>query len=141
MVRVSSFGTVKSEWRDRLIRMTQKLMPFEWNEIALRHCPDQRTDQLLAEEEKFLKTANAFTLVDVTGKHMDSKAFYAWCFRGGNQHLLIGPAVGFHKQFFERAESKISLSSLTLTHELAQVVLAESIYRSACMLKNHPFVK
>lgn len=141
MIRVTSFGLVKNDWRDRYIRLTKKLVPFAWDEIPLRRCPDQRTNQLLSEEAKFLENTKNFTLLDVSGKALSSDGFYKQCFNRSECHLVVGPAIGFHEEFFNRADGKISLSSLTFTHELAQVILAESIYRSACILKNHPFVK
>jgi 23S rRNA (pseudouridine1915-N3)-methyltransferase len=141
MIRVTSFGSVKSDWRDRYIRLTKKLIPFSWDEISIKRCPDQRTSSLLPEEEKFLESTKNFVLLDVGGKALSSKAFYEFCFKKSECHLVVGPAIGFHPDFFAKAEGSISLSSLTFTHELAQVILAESIFRSACILKNHPFVK
>ncbi|MBN8555954.1 MAG: 23S rRNA (pseudouridine(1915)-N(3))-methyltransferase RlmH [Deltaproteobacteria bacterium] len=141
MILVTAFGKTPNELRDRYIKRIKTMMPFEWNEIPLKKCPDQRPSQLLPEEIKFLKNASPFFLLDADGKSFDSNQFYRWCFQSSERHLVIGPAVGFHQDFYKAALGKISLSPLTLTHGLAHLVLAESIYRSVCMLKNHPFVK
>jgi len=140
MIRVSSFGTVSSVDRDALIKKTSRMVPFEWNEIPLRKCPDKRTSQLLPEEKAFLEKYKSFHLLDAGGKKMTSESLAEWLFKA-DRHLVIGPAIGFHDEFYRRAESQLSLSTLTFTHGLAQLMLAESIYRSACILKNHPFVK
>lgn len=141
MISVTSFGKLDSPLRDRYLQRLKKLIPFEWREIPVKQMPSERPPRLLAEEEKFLKGHKDFYLLDVLGKDLDSEGFRKFCFSASNRHLVIGPAVGFHKDFFERAAGRIKLSSLTLTHELAQVMLAESIYRSVCLEKNHPFAK
>ncbi len=146
MIRVTSFGLTKSDQRDIYIARLKRMIPFEWKEIALRRCPDKRSAQLLPEEKKFLDAVPRFTMVDMTGREMNSREFFHFCFSasGGHfaeRHFVIGPAIGFHWSFRDQAESTLSLSRLTLTHGLAQVILAESLYRVACELKNHPFVK
>jgi rRNA large subunit m3Psi methyltransferase RlmH len=141
VIVVTSFGKTPNDLRDRYIKFIKKMMPFEWNEIPLKRCPDKRTATLLPEEALFLKTTRDFILLEADGKMMNSQQFYEWCFKESERHLVIGPAIGFHPDFFKTAKGKISLSPLTLTHGLAQLVLAESIYRSVCILKNHPFVK
>ncbi len=40
-----------------------------------------------------------------------------------------------------KATLKISLTSLTLSHELARVVLAEQLYRALAALAGHPYPK
>lgn len=141
MIRVSSFGDFQNSWRDEYILKIKRLIPFEWKQIDVRRMPDTRTTQLLPEEKKFLEEHSKFILLDAGGKEMSSEDLATWLFKSGDRHFVIGPAIGFHPDFYQRAESKISLSKLTFTHALAQVILAESLYRSACILKNHPFVK
>ena len=50
------------------------------------------------------------------------------------QHLL-----GFGVR--AAARHKISLSTLTMPHELARVILAEQIYRAFAILAGHPYPK
>jgi 23S rRNA (pseudouridine1915-N3)-methyltransferase len=140
MIRVSSFGTVPSTDRDFLIKKISRMVPFEWVEIPLKKCPDKRIPQLLPEEKSFLEKHKSFVLLDVTGRSLSSEKLTDWIFKA-DRHLVVGPAIGFHPAFFEKADDKLSMSNLTFTHGLAQLMLAESIYRCACILKNHPFVK
>lgn len=140
MIRVTSFGKSKNEWRDQLIKQIQGLTAFEWIEISIKKIPDKRTTQLMPEEQKFLRENSNFFLLEDSGKEMNSPQFAEWCFKS-SRHLIVGPSVGFHPEFREKSLGQISLSKLTFTHALAQTVLAEAIYRSACIQKNHPFVK
>lgn len=141
MIRVTSFGKKAIELRDDYIQRASRLVPFEWREIPIKNQASSRPSSLFPEEQKFLKNQKQFFLIDQTGKEMSSEQFANWLFKAPDRHLVLGPAVGFAKDFFEKAAGVISLSQLTFTHGLAHIVLAESIYRAACTQKNHPFVK
>lgn len=142
MIRVSSFGRKSLAWRDDLVRKTQRFYPLRWNEISLKSQTSSRPAGLLPEEEKFLKKQTApFVLLDQNGRVWNDEQFFDFCLQGPDRHFVIGPSFGFHPAFFEKAQFSLSLSSLTLTHELAQTVFAECLYRAGCRHINHPFVK
>lgn len=48
----------------------------------------------------------------------------------GDCCLLIGGALGFSAELLSRVQMKLSLSPLTMPHELAQVALYEQIFRA-----------
>ena len=53
--------------------------------------------------------------------------------------FYIGGAEGWSDSFRAGADRLLSLSRMTLPHELARVVLAEQIYRAFTILRNHPY--
>jgi 23S rRNA (pseudouridine1915-N3)-methyltransferase len=55
--------------------------------------------------------------------------------------FVIGGADGVSPQVLEKADFKMSLSKLTLTHEAARVILIEQIYRAFTILKGFPYQK
>ncbi len=55
--------------------------------------------------------------------------------------ILIGGAFGFDPGLQSRADAKISLSSLTLPHEMARVILLEQLYRAGTILRGEPYHK
>jgi rRNA large subunit m3Psi methyltransferase RlmH len=55
--------------------------------------------------------------------------------------FLCGAAEGFPESLRRRATQKLSLSSLTFTHELARAMLAEQLYRAFATLAGHPYPK
>ena len=53
--------------------------------------------------------------------------------------LAIGPASGWSSDALSRADLLLSLGPMTLPHALAQVVVAEQIYRALTILAGHPY--
>lgn len=54
---------------------------------------------------------------------------------------LIGGAFGLAASALAAADRRISLSDLTLPHELARLVLAEQLYRVGTILRGEPYHK
>ena len=57
----------------------------------------------------------------------------------GRPCFLIGGAYGLDGDVRRRAWKCLSLSAMTLPHELARVLLLEQIYRAECILRNVPY--
>jgi 23S rRNA (pseudouridine1915-N3)-methyltransferase len=88
----------------------------------------------------------AVVLLDADGKQLTSQQFAQWIGRvrdGGTREIvfLCGDASGFPDVLRDAAKQKISLSTLTMPHEFARVVLAEQIYRAFAILAGHPYPK
>ena len=85
-------------------------------------------------------------LLDAAGRTIDSHALAKWLggLRDRGTRLLIlvcGNADGFPESLRERVPQKLSLSAMTLSHELARVVLAEQLYRAFAILSGSPYPK
>lgn len=55
--------------------------------------------------------------------------------------FLIGGAFGLSAEVLERARHRLSLSSFTLPHELARLVLTEQLYRAGTIARGEPYHK
>jgi len=83
--------------------------------------------------------------LDPAGREIDSAAFAGriqqWRDSGVREVVfLVGGAQGLPGKL--RADCELlSLSRLTLPHELARVVLLEQIYRAFTILHHHPYPK
>jgi 23S rRNA (pseudouridine1915-N3)-methyltransferase len=55
--------------------------------------------------------------------------------------FLIGGAHGLAPSILEEADIQLSLSALTLPHELARLVLLEQLYRACTILQGEPYHK
>jgi 23S rRNA (pseudouridine1915-N3)-methyltransferase len=81
--------------------------------------------------------------LDPAGREMDSRQFTALVAKaemeGRDLVFLVGGADGLPASWRERADLLLSLSRLTLPHELARALLAEQIYRAFATLRGHPY--
>lgn len=55
--------------------------------------------------------------------------------------FVIGGAYGLGPEVLERARRTLSLSAMTLPHEMARLVLAEQLYRAGTILRGEPYHK
>jgi 23S rRNA (pseudouridine1915-N3)-methyltransferase len=55
--------------------------------------------------------------------------------------FLIGGADGLPPPVLQAAEVRLSLSSMTLPHRLARIVLLEQLYRALSILRGEPYAR
>jgi len=55
--------------------------------------------------------------------------------------FLIGGALGISAEVLARVQRRITLSSFTLPHELARLILAEQLYRAGTIRRGEPYHK
>lgn len=55
--------------------------------------------------------------------------------------FLIGGALGLSWHALERANRRLSLSAMTMTHELARLMFAEQLYRAGTIVRGEPYHK
>jgi 23S rRNA (pseudouridine1915-N3)-methyltransferase len=114
-----------------------------------RSCPIEITE--VRDGDAALKKIDAdraatVVVLDAVGKNFDSKALAKWLGelrdRGTRKLIfLCGDAEGFPESLRPRAHQKLSLSSMTFSHELARVMLAEQLYRAFAILSGSPYPK
>jgi 23S rRNA (pseudouridine1915-N3)-methyltransferase len=84
-------------------------------------------------------------LLDPAGQAMDSPRFARLVSQAEQEArdlvFLIGGATGLPEAWRQQDSLHLSLSALTMPHELARVVLAEQIYRAFTLLRGHPYPK
>lgn len=94
--------------------------------------------------EKKIKARSFLVVLDEEGKEFTSKGF-AHFFenlmnRSGLEIVFLGGGyAGIPRPLVDRSDLRVSLSRLTLPHELARVVLLEQIYRSLSIIRGLPY--
>lgn len=106
-----------------------------------------RDKKVVSEEEQFLKKINRQDLVlafDEGGRGFsDSRQFSSYLVKklelGRHLVFVIGGAYGLGSKLRKRADDLISLSRLTMNHQVATLVALEQIYRALTIWKNLPY--
>ena len=93
---------------------------------------------------KCLNRSDFVVLMDERGKEFTSKEYADWFQRQMNSGIkrlviIVGGPYGFSKDVYARADSLISLSKMTFTHEMAKLILTEQLYRAFTILKGEPY--
>ncbi|WP_210534661.1 23S rRNA (pseudouridine(1915)-N(3))-methyltransferase RlmH [Thermosulfurimonas marina] len=81
--------------------------------------------------------------LDERGRSLRTPEMAAWLedlfFRHREMAVVCGGPEGLPPEILEAAEERLSLSPLTLNHELALLVFAEALYRALTLLSGHPY--
>jgi 23S rRNA (pseudouridine1915-N3)-methyltransferase len=93
--------------------------------------------------KKVLPSDEVF-LLDARGKSFSSLEFADFFQKKMNSGLkqlvlVIGGPYGFSESVYERANGKISLSKMTLSHQMIRPFLIEQMYRAMTILRNEPY--
>jgi 23S rRNA (pseudouridine1915-N3)-methyltransferase len=83
-------------------------------------------------------------LLDEGGKTFSSMTFAAELQKKMNSGLktlvfVIGGPYGFSETVYSRAQSKISLSAMTFSHQMVRLFFVEQLYRGFTILNNEPY--
>ena len=141
--RLPGVAALTEEYTKRLGRYCD----FEGRELREASREGKRSaGGLTGAEEKLLRGSEGAQRValDPAGRRWSSQDFAAFLRKqrdGGGRGIAfcVGGADGFSDAFRERADLLLSLSPMTLPHELARVMLLEQLYRAFTMLAGHPY--
>ncbi len=144
--RTPGFGRAIEEYEARLGHYFR----FEAVEVRPAALPDARADEAREREAAGLadRLPPELELIALTREGT------AWSTRRLAGHLedmqtygrpgaafAIGGAHGLAPSLLEAARHRLSLSSMTLPHELARLVLTEQLYRAGTLLRGEPYHK
>ena len=118
----------------RLIANLAQLTVREVREVPLR---GRSAAEVLRDEGRRLAAAlpgrGTTVALDPAGRAYDSEAFAAalqdWSLRGPVT-FVVGGSLGLAEEIRRTAAVKLSLSALTMPHQLARIVLAEQLFRA-----------
>lgn len=124
-------------------------VPFSLVEIPeLKNASSLDREQFKQKEgELILKTLKArdeLILLDEHGREFRSVEFAAMLedkiSRGARDIVfVIGGAYGFSPAVYSRADSKISLSKMTFSHQIVRTIFAEQLYRAFTIMRGEPY--
>ena len=136
----------ESFYLDRLKRYAQT----EWVEVKPESIKKGKPSaRILAAEgdsitKKFLPRDYLIAL-DRTGKAFDSEGLAErineLSFSQDRLAFVIGGPLGLSKEILKKAHEILSLSRLTLTHEMSRLLLLEQLYRAFTIINNEKYHK
>ena len=130
------------EYAGRVRRYTQ-LEIQEAREEKGAGAPSMR-ERECARLEKLLPKRGRLVVLDERGEAMCSTEFASFLTCNRDQGIpelvfAIGGAYGFSDGFRAKAFKAISLSRMTLTHQMVRVFLLEQIYRGFTIMNDEPY--
>jgi 23S rRNA (pseudouridine1915-N3)-methyltransferase len=104
-------------------------------------------EQKIKEGEKLSEQINKddyVLLLDEKGKEFDTVEFARFLeklflLRKKRIVFVIGGPWGFSDEIYKRADSKVSLSKMTFSHQLVRLLFIEQLYRALSVIKGDPY--
>jgi 23S rRNA (pseudouridine1915-N3)-methyltransferase len=129
------------------IKRMPRELPLTVTEIKPEPRGSKSREQLLAaEKSRLLPALQGFgrvVVLDERGVDLTTlklaQRLEDWMREGGDTAFIIGGADGIDEDLKQRANDTIRLSSLTLPHAMARLILCEQLYRAVSVVKNHPY--
>lgn len=124
-------------------------IPFSLVEIPeLKNVSALSTEQIKVKEGelilKNIRPGDDLILMDERGKMQTSTEFAKFLqdkisYIGKDIIFVIGGAYGFSQAVYDRADSKISLSKMTFSHQMVRAIFAEQLYRAFTIMRGEPY--
>jgi len=116
--------------------------------------PDIKNSKNLSEEQQKkkegelilnqIKEGDFLILLDENGKQFSSVEFSKFIEKqmiSGLKNLvfIVGGPYGFSDDVYKKANSKISLSKMTFSHQMVRLIFLEQLYRAMTIIKGEPY--
>jgi 23S rRNA (pseudouridine1915-N3)-methyltransferase len=159
-IRLIAVGQKMPAWIDAGCEEYMKRLPREWNLELVAVKPAVRgksggkdTGSKAAADSAMLAVARAIVealpaglrrvVLDERGTASTSRELVdrigRWQRDGRDVALIIGGADGLDPALKRTADETLALSSMTLPHGIARVLLLEQLYRASSVIKGHPY--
>ena len=152
-ITVLAVGGRMPAWVDEGVAEYSKRLPrelrLEWRDIPLAQRGKKNTDIDAHRDKegqallKAIPDGDRVLALDVRGEAWSTEQLAVrlrnWHMESVNTSLLVGGPDGLSEACLQRADTRWSLSALTLPHPLVRVLLAEQIYRAWTITVNHPY--
>ena len=135
-----------------VVQYTKRLNHYV--KFAITTIADVRNTKKLSEAEqkrlegeaimRVINDSDYVMLLDEHGAELRSIEFADLLQRrmlAGTKRLIfvIGGPYGFSEAVYQRANSKLSLSKMTFSHQIVRAIFTEQLYRAFTILKNEPY--
>lgn len=136
---------------DRYLERVRHFFPIEVIEVAPERGRQSRSDVAImrAQSARLLAAIpdrGYVVALDERGQTFDSLKFAKWLERltidsPHGVNFVVGGDVGYDDTVRGRADKLLSLSPMTLPHQMARAILVEQIYRACTLMRNIQYHK
>ena len=152
-IKLIAVGKTDNPALQQLISTYEKRLSYYIN-FELQLLPDIKNSKSLSEEHQkikegelilsYVEPSHQLILLDERGKEYTSIAFADELQKKMNTGIkqltfVIGGPYGFSQAVYQRANSKLSLSKLTFSHQMIRLFFVEQLYRAFTILRNEPY--
>jgi 23S rRNA (pseudouridine1915-N3)-methyltransferase len=152
-ITLLTVGKTDRDWvkqgMDIYVTRMKHYFPFSIVEIPeLKNASSLSEEQIKTKEGelilKNIRPAEDVILLDERGRAYTSIEFARVLqdkisYTGKDIVFVIGGAYGFAEAVRQRANSKISLSKMTFSHQMVRAIFAEQLYRAFTIMKGEPY--
>lgn len=152
-ITLLTVGKTDKDWvkqgMDIYISRLKHYIPFSVVEIPeLKNVSSLTKDHIKTREGELIlknvRPTDDLILMDERGKQYTSVEFAKIIqdkisYTGKDMVYVIGGAYGFSDAVYQRANSKISLSKMTFSHQMVRAIFVEQLYRAFTIMKGEPY--
>jgi len=152
-IKLLAIGKTDSKNLQTLIEEYTKRLGF-YVQFSLEIIPDIKNSKNLSEAQqkkaegteilKRIEKQDTLVLLDENGKTYSSVQFSEYLQKKMNSGLktlvfVIGGPYGFSEEIYKRSNGKVSLSTMTFSHQMVRLFFIEQLYRGFTILRNEPY--
>ncbi len=146
-------GKTKEPYVQRVLEDYQKrigrYVPFDIREVSGGKASKKLSikefqDKEARELRRHIPNGARVVLLDERGRQQSSDKFARWLQKQMGSGLsrlvfVVGGAYGFSGDFYRQAHAVLSLSQMTMAHQVVRIVFAEQLYRAFTILNGEPY--
>lgn len=125
--------------RIKNIDITVKIVPGAKKKYSVEVQKSEEGRSILS----FIDDSDFVAILDDKGDSFTSRQFAEWLERrqtaSRNITFVVGGAYGFSNEIYDRADSRISLSKMTFSHQIVRAIFAEQLYRAFTIIAGLPY--
>lgn len=125
--------------RMKNIDITVKIVPCAKKKYSVEVQKSEEGRSILS----FIDDSEFVAILDDKGDSFTSRQFAEWLERrqtaSHNITFVVGGAYGFSNEVYDRADSRISLSKMTFSHQIVRAIFAEQLYRAFTIIAGLPY--
>ena len=152
-ITLLTVGKTDRDWvrqgLDIYISRLKHYIPFTLTEIPeLKNVSSFTEAQIKTKEGelilKNIRPSDELVLLDERGRQYTSVELAKVIqdritYSGRDMVFVIGGAYGFSQAVYDRADSRISLSKMTFSHQMVRAIFAEQLYRAFTIIRGDPY--